>query len=173
MPNLRAVSDFAGFVNDSGRVNVETRCRLSARGNRMSMFSNRPACRVQYLEYPQTIFSIGPWVLVVTHAFQKMQALQAKWLVLAHWNDLSFRFPGDGNTVDPINAMGIQNEFLIRLRVIEHGHLAIADNDQLLLFERVQPAQEDVGFDAARKTQNRQRDIGNRMVQIAGTLGGD
>src|SRR5208337_3023690 len=173
MPNFRALTDFAGVINDSGRIDVETGYRLSARVNRLSMFANRLARRVKDLEHAQAVLAVGPRILVVTHAFEKMHALQAKWLVLAHYNDPSFRSPSDGNPVDPINAMRIQNEFLIGLSIIEHGHLAVADDDQLLFFERVQPTQEDVRLDAARKAQNRQRDIGNRMVQIAGPLRSD
>src|SRR5215813_2348927 len=76
----------------------------------------------------------------------------------------------DGNSVDPFDAMRIQNQFRVRLRVVKHCHFAVADYDEFLLLERMQPTDEDVRFRAARKIQESQRNVGNRMIEIAAAL---
>src|SRR5215813_3346695 len=76
----------------------------------------------------------------------------------------------DGNSIDPFDAMRIQNQFRVRLRVVKHCHLAVADYDKLLLLERMQPADEDMCLHAACTIQEGERNVGNRMIEIAAAL---
>ncbi len=82
-------------------------------------------------------------------------------VLLRHW------YP-----VDPIDAMRIQYELALRFQVVEHGHLSAAHDGQLLLFERVQPADKDVRLHAAGKLTRGQCGV-YVVVQIAASVGGD
>jgi hypothetical protein len=66
--------------------------------------------------------------------------------------------------------MRIENQFMVRLGVVENGHLAIAYNHELLLLKGMQPANKNVSFDATLEGQDRQGHVGNGVVQIAGSL---
>ena len=93
--------------------------------------------------------------------------------MLGELDDFAFGAMRDGNAIDPFNLVRIKNEFVFGLRVVEDGHFVAADDDELLLFEWMQPADEDVRFDAALEAENRESDIGNWMIEIAGALSGD
>ena len=69
----------------------------------------------------------------------------------------------------PVDAVRIEQQLLLpRQPVIEHGHRAVADDDQLLFLERMQPGHEDMRLLAAGKRQMRRRHVGDRLVQIIG-----
>src|SRR3990172_5174025 len=51
----------------------------------------------------------------------------------------------------PLDGVRIEDELVGRREIVKDGHLPLADDDQLLLFERVEPGDEEVRAHAARK----------------------
>ena len=64
---------------------------------------------------------------------------------------LSLRFDGERHSVLPFDFVRIEHELVIR-RIVEDRHLVRPDDDQPLFLERMQPADEDVRLDPARKS---------------------
>ena len=68
--------------------------------------------------------------------------------------------------------MRIQDEFVFS-GVIENGHLFRTDDDEPLLFDRVQPAHEDVGLNPAREIELAQGDVKDLTIEIGAALAED
>src|SRR2546429_9967688 len=82
-------------------------------------------------------------------------------------NGVGFRGSGTRLTSPPLDSVRVQNKlFVPRLRVVEYRHRAVADDDQPLFLERVQPGDKDMRLLAARKYQMRRRDVGDGLVQV-------
>ena len=68
--------------------------------------------------------------------------------------------------------MGVQDE-LVYCGVIEHSHLFRTDNYKPLLFDRMQPAYENVGLNATREIEVAQGDVKDVASQISAALAGN
>ena len=82
-------------------------------------------------------------------------------------------FTGTPDTIDPINSVGVQHEFIRGFGVIEHRHLLATDDGQLLFFERMQPTHEDVRRNATAEIAYRHGSIGHLRIKVAATLAGN
>jgi hypothetical protein len=83
--------------------------------------------------------------------------------------DLDHRFgiaAGDGNPVGPSNAGVVNFQLASWLRIVEDGHLLLANHHQALLFVGVKPADEDVGADAIREPKGGHGRVGDARLQI-------
>ena len=68
---------------------------------------------------------------------------------------------------DPVR---IERQFPDGFDVIEDRHNFVGNDGELLLFERVQPAHKDMGFDARFELARCQGSIDDRRVQIASAM---
>ena len=102
-----------------------------------------------------------------------MAAFDPQRLFARERDRLRLRHPGDRDPVDPFDFVVDEGQLSLPLHVIEHRHATVADDDELLLFVRMQPAHEDVAPDAAAKRQRRDCDVGNPLFEIAAPLSGD
>jgi hypothetical protein len=84
-----------------------------------------------------------------------VQTFQPQRFIVRQRNYFAFSLAGDRNSVHPIDSVLIQHQFAIALRIVEHSHFTVPDDDKLLFLERMQPTYENVGFDTAQKTKNR------------------
>ena len=79
-----------------------------------------------------------------------MVTLRSQRLEGIEWYFLPRRFDGCGYACLPLHFVWVEGE-LVGGGIVEYGHFLGADNDEALLFERMQPTDEDVGLHAARK----------------------
>ena len=66
--------------------------------------------------------------------------------------------------------MGIEEQLLFGL-VVENGHLFRADNHQTLLFDRMEPTDEDVPGNPASESQSAQGDVDHAGREVALAFG--
>ena len=102
------------------------------------------------------------------NAVQEMLAFQAQGLLLGDvGNSLGLALGGDGNIVFPDDLVVVEQEFFgPGHRVVEDGHLAVADDDEFLVLEGMQPRDEDVGLDPRREFEVRRGHVGDLAVQV-------
>jgi len=95
-------------------------------------------------------------------------ALQAQGLLLGDaGHPLRLAPGGNGGIVPPHDLVVIEQElFRPGHRVVEDGHLAIADNDEFLVLEGVQPRDEDVCLDPRGEIEVRRGHVGDPVVQV-------
>src|SRR5262245_33266489 len=118
----------------------------------------------------QSVLTISLGLRAVANTFEEVQTFFPKRLGLVEFDGFAFRFAGDRNAIHPIDTMWIEHKLVVRVGIIEHRHFLISDDNQLLFLEWMQPADKNVGLDAALKAKNGQRHVRNRMVQITCTL---
>jgi hypothetical protein len=80
---------------------------------------------------------------------------------------------GDGNTVGPVKTFVVNAQLAGRPRVVEHGHLALADDDEPLLLVGVKPTHEDVRAHAVREPEVGDGRVSDARLEIAAPDGGD
>src|SRR5258708_7943751 len=100
-----------------------------------------------------------------------MLALGLERFFVANRHDFTFCLDCRGNSILPLDLVGIEDKLLVA-RVIKDGHFLRTNHHQPLLFERMQPTDEDMCLHAARKTELTQRYIENMAVQIGSPLAG-
>ena len=81
-----------------------------------------------------------------------MLAFSPEGFFLIHCHHLCFCFSGNRNALEPLDFMGIKQQFFLT-HVIKNSHLLIAHHDQFLFFIRMKPGDKNVGFDTAGKIQ--------------------
>ena len=65
--------------------------------------------------------------------------------------------------------MRIDHELLIFLHIVKDGHFLAADDNQLLFFEGMKPANENVSHDSALKLAGGQRGIEDLLIDVGAT----
>src|SRR5215470_2448289 len=170
MPDFCSVADGARLIENRRRVDVVCRRGRGLQWDWLAVLAQRFAGCVQNLQHAETVYAVRVWRFAGSNAVEKMFTFGSEGLLLFQQRCLAFDAVRYWHAIDPLNAMGIENELCVRLRIIEHRHFAIADNDQLLLLEGVQPTDENVRLHATGKIQERERHIGDRMIQVAAAL---
>src|SRR5262249_20816302 len=135
-----------------------------------AMLPHRFAGSVQDPEHAKAVFAVGVWLSASRDALQEMFALGAKRLFFLKRHCFALHAARNRHAVNPIDAMRIEDELRVRLRIIEDGHLAVAYHDELLLLVWMEPADENVRLDATGEVEKRQRDVRDRMAQVAAAL---
>ena len=96
-----------------------------------------------------------------------MPAFEIERLAFGERHRVGVRATGHRHRLPPFDPVRVQNQlFVPRLRVVEYRHRAVADDNQPLFLERVQPGDKDMRLLAARKCQMRRRDVGDGLVQV-------
>src|SRR5262245_5816099 len=67
--------------------------------------------------------------------------------------------------------MGIEHQFVFFVNIIKNRHLAVSDDNQLLLLIRMKSGDKDMGFHSTGKGQQADRDIGDPIMQVSSPLG--
>src|SRR5215475_5801258 len=83
---------------------------------------------------------------------------------------MSFVFVGHRNTVQPFNAMRIEHELAIALRVIKYDHPFAANDRQLLFLEWMQPADKKMGLNSTIKFAGGQRSVCNLRIKVTASV---
>ncbi len=105
------------------------------------------------------------------HAIEKMLALKLQRLAFFERHRLRLGLGRHGLRVAPFDAMRIEQQLARpRLAVVEHGHGAVADHDELLLLERMQPRHMNMRAFAAGEGEVRRRHVGDGAVQVIAAL---
>jgi len=79
-----------------------------------------------------------------------------------------------GLAVDPVDGMRIERQLVLPGQaVVEHGHGLVADDDQLLLLEGMEPGDIDMGADAGGEAQMHDGGVGDGGMEMEGALGMD
>ena len=98
-----------------------------------------------------------------------MLALGPQRLAFVEVDDLALSLDRRRDAVLPFDSVRIEHELVLG-RVIEHRHLVRTHDDEPLLLERMQPAHEDVGLNAARKNKVADRDVADALIQVRAAL---
>src|SRR2546425_142250 len=102
-----------------------------------------------------------------------MEAFGSERFLVFIWNWLCLCLVRQGYLISPFDRMWVQEQLVLLLYIVEHRHLAVSDNHQLLLFEGMEPRHKDVSFDAAEKTKKADRHISNLFMEVVPALGAD
>src|SRR5579872_2851471 len=172
VPDLCAFSDFTARVNHRCRVG-EVRRLSRDYINRLPSLLHRPFTRFQNLQDLQPVLAVGAWSFAGSNAVKKVLAFRTQRLCAGQRNRNATVFVGNRCALDPVDSMRVQSKFLDGFRIVEYGHLPSANDCQLLLLERVQPAHKDVSGNPAAKLANRHCRVRNAAVKVSACLTGN
>ena len=92
---------------------------------------------------------------------------------VAETYDYGYGLVRDRSAVKPLYSVRVQHQLAFRLEVVEYCHFLVANDGQLLLFEGVQPADEDMCLDATGKLTRCQRRIDRSWINVGAAVGAD
>ena len=177
VPNLGPFADDGAFIHGGSRVDIVIRYSwggsLGRQGHlrlngwlkcgrkRLAVFFEAVLCGLQYLKHAQPLMAVGAWRTPVLTTLQEMLAFLAQRLAFRNHHEFAGNLIGCGRlAVLPVEMIPIHHQLLgPGLGVIKDGHPFGPDHGQLLLLERVEPGDINVGADAAGKTQGSHRGI--------------
>src|SRR6185437_925097 len=171
VPDLRAVANFARLINHRRRM-YEIACRPSLHFGRRALVPQRTLAGFQYFEDAKRTYAIGSRTLSGSHALEEMLAFEPQWFVSGNRHRMATIFLGNRLSVEPVNPMRIQHEFAVGAHVVENRHFLAANNREFLLLERMEPADKNMGFDAAREIESAERRVHKRRSQKTSPLRG-
>src|SRR5271165_1816318 len=114
VPNLGVVTNFAGLIDISGRMNIEAPGYFSLDVDRVAVLGDGLSGGVQNLENADAVCAIRAGSDAVADAVEEVRALKFERFVLTDCHQFAFGAVRDGDPVDPVDAVRVEDEFPLR-----------------------------------------------------------
>ena len=101
-----------------------------------------------------------------------MLAFRFERLAIVQVDDFALGLDGGRDAILPFDFVRVQEQFVF-CRVVEYRHRLRSNDDKPLLFDWVQPTDENVRLHAARKIEVAQRDVADTVIEIGAALARD
>src|SRR5438552_11153105 len=115
----------------------------------LAVGTQRIFAALQHLQYANSATAIRARRFSCPNTVQKMLAFSSQRFFFGKKYRVTAVLVCNGNSVSPIDTMGIEHKLVFSLNIIKYCHLAAANDRQFLLFKGVQPAYENMRFYAA------------------------
>lgn len=168
-----AVGWTKAFTGRSSFCPGESAAPFPAKGTSRPLVEGLLGC-IQDLQNLEPFPAVGHRGFARFDAPEKLKALELQGFRLVEGDALRLRFRGHGDLVPPPDLVGIEHQ-LVRpgLRVVENSHLPVPHDDELLLLERVEPGNEDVGPKPRGKMKVGHGHVGDLLVEVIPPGGGN
>src|SRR5262249_20783679 len=126
--------------------------------------------RLKHLQDLHATLAVGAWRLPRADALQEVFALATQRLFPGKRHNLPVVAASNRHSIQPVDAVRVEGQLALWLDIVEDGHFLASHNRQLLLFEGMEPADENVRFDAATEVAGGQRGIEDVRIKIAAAV---
>jgi len=140
----------------------------------LAVAEKRILARLQNPQDVDPFLRIGDRRLAAQNALDEVRALGLQGLALLHLNLRGLLLVRNGHAVLPRYVVRVEQELLGPGHgVAENSHVLLSDHHERLLLERVQPGDEHMGLEPARKLKVGGGDVRDLLVEIIAAGGHD